>query len=66
MDGLIHTGKLYFGFASLDAPNTDADDAVGQEIVDVLRDVGFAPEWEGTRTARITCSGLVFELALSD
>ena len=66
VDGLIHTGKLYFGFASLDAPNTDADDAVGQEVVDALRDVGFAPEWEGTRAARITCSGLVFELALSD
>ena len=66
VDRLIHDGELYFGFSSMDAPGTDADIAIGEALIDALKEVGFSPEWTGSTTARVACSGLVFELPLED
>ena len=66
IDSVIHTGKLLFGFSSLDNPGDESDAEIGQAVVDALEEVGFTPEWNGSHTARIECSGLKFELPLAD
>lgn len=66
VDRLIHDGVLYFGFSSMDAPGTDADVAIGQALIEALKEVGFSPTWGGAATERVECSGLVFELPLAD
>lgn len=66
VDRLVHEGELYFGFSSMDAPGTDADVVIGEALVDALTEVGFSPEWNGSTTARVACTGLVFELPLED
>lgn len=66
VDCVIHIGRLYFGFSSLDNPGDESDAEIGQAVVDALEEVGFTPEWNGKQTGRITCEGLKFELPLAD
>ena len=66
VDCVIHTGLIYFGFSSLDNSGDESDAEIGQAVVDALEEVGFTPEWNGSHTARIECSGLKFELPLAD
>lgn len=66
VDNVIHTGELYFGFSSMDNPGDESDAEIGQAVVDALEEVGLSPEWNGSHTARIECSGLKFELPLTD
>lgn len=66
VDSVIHTGLIYFGFSSLDNPGNESDAEIGREVVEALKEVGFAPEWDGNHRARIECSGLKFELPLAD
>ena len=66
VDNVIHTGELLFGFSSMDNPGDESDAEIGQAVVDALEEVGFTPEWNGSHTARIACSGLKFELPLAD
>ena len=66
VDCVIHIGRLYFGFSSLDNPGDESDAEIGQAVVEALEEVGFTPEWNGKQTGRITCEGLKFELPLAD
>lgn len=64
---MIHTGELLFGFGTMktdDALGTAA--AVGEQLVDALRAVGFNPTWDGNPDARVLCEGLVVEYPLAD
>ena len=66
VDCVIHIGRLYVGFSSLDNPGDESDAEIGQAVVEALEEVGFSPEWNGKQTGRITCEGLKFELPLAD
>lgn len=66
VDTVIHIGQLYFGFSSLDNPGSESDAEIGSAVVAALEEVGFTPQWNGKHTARIECTGVVFELPLAD
>ena len=67
IDRLIHTGDLFFGFGTMktDDALTTAE-AVGEKLVEALRAVGFAPDWDGNPNARVLCQGLVVEYPLAE
>lgn len=65
IDSVIHTGELLFGFSSMASPGDESDAEIGQAVVEALEEVGLSPEWNGSHTARIACSGLKFELPLA-
>ncbi|MCG7277105.1 DUF6891 domain-containing protein [Corynebacterium singulare] len=61
----IYNGELYFGFSAMEK-SEEATIKVGEQLVDALRAVGFAPEWNGSTKARILCHDVALEFPLAD
>lgn len=65
VDRLIHTGTLYIGFSAVSVQEEETR-TIGHRVCEVLKEQGLNPTWDGDTRARIECSGLRYELALTD
>ncbi|QRP61711.1 DUF6891 domain-containing protein [Corynebacterium minutissimum] len=62
---VIYNGELYFGFSAMEK-SEEATIKVGEQLVEALRAVGFAPEWNGSTNARVQCHDVALEYPLAD